>query len=69
MRPLREQRYPSPARKFYRAVLLVVAYFLVLIFLSWFLGTPEPNRFPFDGEPDEGEPTKPLAEPSSNLVA
>ena len=41
MRALREQRHPTPARNFCRAVLIVVIYFVVLIFLSWLLVTPE----------------------------
>jgi hypothetical protein len=52
MRALREQRHPSPARNFCRAVLVVVVYFVVLIFLSWLLVTPPPP-----------EPIKPSAEP------
>lgn len=44
MRALWEQRHPSPARNFCRAVLIVVIYFVVLIFLSWLLVTPEPEE-------------------------
>ena len=58
MRALWEQRHPSPARNFCRAVLIVVIYFVVLILLSWLLVTPLPP-----------EPFEPSAEPISDLVA